>query len=34
VLPDGTAAALMFRLHKDNQQEIIDAIHTATGIEK
>ena len=33
-LPDGTAAALMFRLHKDNQQDIIDAIHAATGIEK
>jgi len=33
-LPDGTAAALLFRLHKDNQQDIIDAIHAATGIEK
>lgn len=33
-LPDGTAAALMFRLHKDNQQDIIDAVHAATGIEK
>jgi|RhiMetdeSRZDD1v2_1073273.scaffolds.fasta_scaffold510886_1 hypothetical protein len=33
-LPDGSAGALLFRLHKDNQQEIIDAMHAATGIEK
>jgi hypothetical protein len=33
-LSDGTTAALLFRLHKDNQQQIIDAIHAATGIAK
>jgi hypothetical protein len=31
---DGTAAAVLFRLHKDNQQQIIDAVHAATGIAK
>jgi len=33
-LPDGSTGALLFRLHKENQQEIIDAMHAATGIEK
>lgn len=33
-LSDGTTAALLFRLHKDNQQQIIDAMHAATGIAK
>jgi len=33
-LPDGSVGALLLRLHKDNQQEIIDAMHAATGIEK
>ena len=33
-LPDGSVGALLFRLHKDNQQEIIDAMHAATGIAK
>jgi len=34
MLPDGSVGALSFRLHKENQQEIIDAMHAATGIEK
>ena len=34
VLADGSPAVLLLRLHKDNQQEIIDALHAATGIEK
>ena len=34
MLPDGSVGALLFRLHKENQQEIIDAMHAATGIEK
>jgi hypothetical protein len=33
-LPDGSNAALMLRLHKDNQQAIIDTLHAATGIAK
>jgi hypothetical protein len=33
-LPDGSIGGLLLRLHKDNQQEIIDALHAATGIEK
>ncbi len=32
--PDGTPAAILLRLHKDNQQQIIDAMHAATGIAK
>ena len=34
LLPDGSASALLLRLHKENQQEIIDTMHAATGIEK
>jgi len=34
MLPDGSVGALSFRLHKENQQEIIDAMPAATGIEK
>jgi hypothetical protein len=34
VLADGSASALLLRLHKDNQEEIIAAMHAATGIEK
>ena len=34
VSADGSTGALLFRLHKDNQQEIINAMHAATGIEK
>ena len=34
MLPDGSVGALLFRLHKENQQEIIDAMHAAIGIEK
>jgi hypothetical protein len=33
-LPDGSVGGFLLRLHKDNQQQIIDAIHAATGIEK
>jgi len=33
-LADGSPSGFLLRLHKDNQQEIIDAIHAATGIEK
>jgi hypothetical protein len=33
-LPDGSLGALLFRLHKENQQEIINAMHSVTGIEK
>ena len=31
-LPDGDKGAVLFRLHKGNQQAIIDAAHDATGI--
>jgi hypothetical protein len=34
VLADGSPSALLLRLHKDNQQQIIDAMHAATGIAK
>jgi hypothetical protein len=34
LLPGGTPAALLLRLHKENQQDIIDALHAATGIAK
>jgi hypothetical protein len=34
VLADGATGGFLLRLHKDNQQQIIDAIHAATGIEK
>ena len=34
ILPDGSVGGILFRLHKENQQEIIDAMHAATGIEK
>jgi len=33
-LADGSTRGFLLRLHKDNQQEIIDAIHAATGIGK
>ena len=33
-LSDGSVGAVLFRLHKDNRQQIIDAIHEATGIAK
>ena len=33
-LTDGTIGGFLLRLHKENQQEIIDAMHAATGIEK
>ena len=33
-LTDGTAGGFLLRLHKENYQEVIDAMHAATGIEK
>lgn len=33
-LTDGSTGGLLLRLHKENQQEIIDAMHAVTGIEK
>ena len=33
-LPDKSPAGLLLRLHKENQQAIIDAMHAATGIAK
>jgi hypothetical protein len=33
-LTDGSTGGFLLRLHKDNQQEIIDAMHAAAGIEK
>ena len=33
-LTDGSTGGFLLRLHKENQQEIIDAMHAATGIEK
>jgi hypothetical protein len=32
LLADGSAAALLLRLHKENREEIINAVHAATGI--
>ena len=34
VLADGSPAALLLRLHKENQQEVIDRVHAVTGIAK
>jgi hypothetical protein len=34
LLADGSTSALLLRLHKDNQEEIIAAMHDATGIAK
>ena len=33
-LADGSTGGFLLRLHKENQQEIIDAMHAAAGIEK
>ena len=33
-LTDGSTGGFLLRLHKENQHEIIDAMHAATGIEK
>ena len=33
-MSDGTEGALLLRLHKENHQDIIDALHAATGIAK
>jgi hypothetical protein len=33
-LTGGSTGGFLLRLHKENQQEIIDAMHAATGIEK
>jgi hypothetical protein len=33
-LADGTTGGFLLRLHKDNQQQIIDAMHAVTGIER
>jgi hypothetical protein len=33
-LADGSPGGLLLRLHKDNHQEIIDALHAVTGVEK
>ncbi|HXD18439.1 MAG TPA: hypothetical protein VN654_15610 [Vicinamibacterales bacterium] len=34
VMADGATGGFLLRLHKDNQQQIIDAMHAATGLEK
>ena len=31
-LPDGLKSAILFRLHKENQRDIIDAMRAATGL--
>ena len=33
-LADGATGGFLLRLHKDNQQQIIDAMHAVTGIER